>query len=102
MAFLRRTGHQEGDEVNTTRQQLTRSLVEAKRAMDAAFEAYQAAKNEYRLRESFYLKEWPIPGQKPGNVYCDPFFIAVKNEWQRADCEPRLHFQEAERCPTSE
>lgn len=89
--------------MNATRQRLVRYLIATKRTLDAAEKAFQDARNAYRLAETLYLKGAPIPGQAPSDVYCDPYFISVTDEWRRpADYSPRLEFFEAERCPTSE
>lgn len=85
-----------------TRQKLVRDLVAAKRALDAADKAAAEARNAYRLAESLYLKEVPISGRPPSDVFCDPFVISVNDDWQRDGTGPRLDFTLAERCPTSE
>jgi hypothetical protein len=78
-----------------------RMMLEKKRAMDAAWQAWNAAKSDYIDAQSAYLGLFPET-KPPGPVICGTAFIRIKPEYQHPNEEIKFEFVEAFRCPTSE
>lgn len=78
-----------------------RAMLEKKREMDAAWDAYHVAKRAYLKAQDELTGSFPA-GERPGPYVCGDMFIEAESGYERRDCEVKFEYTQATRVRTSE
>lgn len=82
-------------------QRRLRTMLDAKRAFDAAWRDMQMKRSEYLKAQESFMGMFP-ESNPPRPIICGDTFIKLVGDYRRADCDFKFEFTECDRCKTSE